>query len=146
MIISLSFFDISANGCCRGGLKANEKCPVGIADIDVCTTQSKWAYTVPVNAIGLRLIYLCCVPPARSGDDGDASDAGDAAGCAPAPRASPRRHGAAKCQPTPPTPAAPQPPPTPLAAAWTPYSMQKSKCKPYSLNTMFGLCLIMLCI
>jgi hypothetical protein len=67
---------------------------------------------------------------ARSGDDGDASDASDAGGCAPAPRASPRRHGAAKCQPTPPTPAAaPQPPPTPLASViidvndlttWTP--------------------------
>jgi hypothetical protein len=43
---------------------------------------------------------------ARSGDDGDVSDAGDAGGCAQAPRASPRRHGAAKCQLTPPTPAA----------------------------------------
>jgi hypothetical protein len=61
MIVS---FDISANGCCRGGLKANEKCPGGIADIDSCTTQRERAYMVPVNPIGLRLIYLRCVPPA----------------------------------------------------------------------------------
>ena len=40
-IVFLSLFGISANGCCRGDPKANEKCPVGIADFVLLYTAAQ---------------------------------------------------------------------------------------------------------